>query len=44
MWKPVVSIPYEVARHLTKQLLEKGLLSEKEFERIDRIFTCYYPS
>ena len=36
MYKPVVSIPYEIARHITKQLLAKGLLTEAEFQRIDK--------
>ncbi len=36
MYSPVVSIPYEIARHITKQLLAKGLLTKAEFQRIDQ--------
>ena len=35
MWTPVVSIPYEIARHITKKLLDQGIITEKEFKRID---------
>ncbi len=36
MYTPVESIPYEIAKHYTRQLLNKGLLTEEEFERIDQ--------
>ncbi len=36
MYTPVESIPYEIARHLTRQLLRQGLLSESEYARIDK--------
>ena len=32
---PVISNEYEVASHIIKSLLRKGLISQKEYDRID---------
>ncbi len=35
MYNPVVSNEYEVALHIIKGMLQKGLLSKEEFTKID---------
>lgn len=32
---PVVSNEYEIASHIVKSMLQKGLISKEEFEKID---------
>ncbi len=32
---PVVSNEYEVASHIIKSMLQKGLITKKEYEKID---------
>lgn len=33
--RPVVSNEYEVASHIIKSMLQKGLITKKEYEKID---------
>lgn len=35
MYNPVVSNEYEVALHIIKSMLQKGLISKEEFTKID---------
>ena len=35
MYNPVVSNEYEVALHIIKGMLQKGLISKEEFTKID---------
>lgn len=35
MYNPVVSNEYEVALHIIKGMLQKGLITRKEFDKID---------
>lgn len=35
MYNPVISNEYEIALHIIKWMLQKGLISKAEFDRID---------